>query len=197
NKTIAAGEMSQKEEQESFDRWARFDADLVTELGEIWQQIESLDSQISSRSERPEEPDSIGLDMKQKEEELAELRSRAEIWGLQATLFTERPLYLHEYPLPGLICAFALISTRSASFMRSPLFGDTYNAVSEVDILFALREVGYTRREARRFYRCLTRDQRNRRPVEEELREVNGFKLRPGLAKENRDWILRRVTDWG
>ncbi|MGH3625314.1 MAG: hypothetical protein ACRDQ5_26610 [Sciscionella sp.] len=196
NKTIAAGEMSQKEEQESFDRWARFDADLVTELGRIWQQIESLDSQISSISERAEDPGSIELDMKPKDE-LAELRSRAEIWGLQATLFTERPLYLHEYPLPGLICAFALISTRRTSFMQNPLFGDTYNAVSEVDILFTLREVGYTRRDARRFYRCLTRDQRDRRPVEEELREVNDFALRPGLAKDDRDRILRRVTNWG
>jgi hypothetical protein len=185
---IASGHNTREQETAAEQAWARFDAELVDRLAQIWQDIEDM-----TPPERPAQTTQPAVVETPQDDELAQLRLRAEVWGVQSTLFTERPLYLHEYPLPGLVCAYAMISTRQASLMQAPLFGEVYNAVSEFDVLRTLRQVGYTTREARRFHRWLTGDHDNRRSVLEELARIRDFKLRPHMPKEDRDAILYRV----
>lgn len=185
---IGSGRHTPAEEAAAEQAWAEFDAELVDQLAGIWQDIEKL-----AAREPAADTTQPAVVQTPQSDELAQLRLRVEIWGLQSTLFTERPLYLHEYPLPGLVCAYAMVSTRRASLMQSPLFGDVYNAVSELDVLRTLRQVGYPIRDARRFHQWLTDDHDNRHPIGDELARIRDFKLRPHMPEGDRDAILRRV----
>lgn len=160
--------------------WSVVDAELSQRLATVWELVHA-----HLGRERCDDPD----------QDVDALTANIERWFLRTMLITERPQELFRYALPQLIATYCALSALPDSILRLAISAPKVNAISEIDLEFQLRIIGFNQEDVASVYRWLSRPTRRKGTTAADVAaEVRRLRLAPGMSAHDREAALRLVN---
>lgn len=128
-----------------------------------------------------------------------------ERWALESLLITERPPELFRLHVPNLMASYCALSSRPYSMLAHPMFARRTTAVSEIDLTYRLRLLGFPMHDGVEIYRWLasprsrpavgTKAEDVANDVREQSARVDRLGLRPGMSEAERHVAMQLTRD--